>query len=249
MAKRSYRPRRIRRRPKGIKGMIKKQVKQTVRKMVPRELRVLPGSAAVAITAGQVIANQAGFNVADVTSNVYQIAAGATSATRLANRLFVKGLQACCYIQQQSATGVRVNGRVELWWTDDTSTGTTTMVNSFYRQNTISGITDVNSAIAPEFKPTCKRLGYKKFSVPGDNFSSQTGWYKNIKLFVRMNRILYYSSSSSSVPVNGRFLFVILFDGGNASTVTASTLAVPLTAVNTGFTGNVAFTSWFVDDA
>lgn len=241
-------PQRFKKGTGSTKSFIKKEVKKSIRRMRPQELHMLSGSSVTAITAAQVIGNTVGFHVQDVTSNVYQLASSANSAGRVGLNITCKGILTECFLQQQSACNVRVRGRVELWWTDDTASTTTAFLQTVYRGNSISGIVDYNSAIAPEVKTTSKRLMYKKFSIDPDQYSGQTTVYRNIKMFVKMRRQLQYGSSSSSVPINGRFIYAILFDGGNASTVTASTLNVPLLAVSTGYFGYTAFTGWHVDD-
>lgn len=249
LRKRNYR-RKARANPrKGKQSNLKRIVKRQVKALIPRpEMKAVYASAPTGFSLGQVNANSPGFVVVDVNNNIFNMSQGSGAATRIGAEIFLKGIYITMFLQQQSATTVSVNHKLVLLWTEDTTTNINTFVQQMYRSNSISTVVDYNSPLAPEAKGTYKIVYQTRFKTSSDQYSGVNP-YINKKIFVKQRRYLRWTTAGgASLPINGRYLMVLLSDGGNISGTASTITSIPFLAANTGFTGWYNFSGYFNDN-
>jgi len=125
-------------------------------------------------------------------------------------------------------------------------------LEEMYDNNQITGLLDYNSERNLATYKNFRIFYNKTFTIPNGNntgnaqFHQPTFFSRNVAL--KMNHHVKYDNSNND-QLSGRLHYAVIFDHGNSSGSTTSTLNnIPVPEQNSGYKFNMVIRTWYVDN-
>lgn len=205
---------------------------------------------------GQVNQNGEGATVWDITPDITQ---GTDSDERIGNSLKLTGLTIPLQLSQQVSCFGNRRVRVSLLRVNsaDNNVNSVEAFEKYWDVNPLTGVRDFNAPRAYRKDEhdgiSCIRSAI--IYVPGPKTDNATQGTvddtevnpKNFRFNIKLQDVLRYNSSSSTLPDGIRYFLVLQCDAGNRAAAN-STLDVPVQTNSTGLVARIAQRSWWVDN-
>lgn len=218
------------------------RLKKLVKKVKPEVKYIQPAGGNDLV--GQVSVNATGSNGFFITNTC---GSGVGNGDRVGNETKLIGINCRLQIQQMSASTQPIRCIFEIFKFTDRTSSISQMLPYIYQPDSISGVIDYNSTRNPSYINEYKRIASRKVYLRADNFSGQA-INTCVKMFVKQNQKLRYSSTTSADAVNYGYALFVRADNGNRDGATASTLTnIPVTATSTGARYYYVFKTYFTD--
>lgn len=246
---RKYRGRKRMWRKKKSSGMLKKlsaKVRMLQRTVKKEEKKRIHTYSATPNALGQVAGNLNGGWKLDITPDPSQ---GDGYYDRSGSAITAVSSQLRFQISNQSACNQPSRFKIQVFRIMGTPWTSPTFYNTIFDTNLSSGIVDYNSSFNPDYRPVYKLLRTKTVYMPASQYAGQTR-VKEVSLNIKYGKTghnIRFNGNTTDV-LDGQIICLIRCDNGNNSALTASTLNVPISAINTGYYVNHYMTHYFKDN-
>lgn len=194
---------------------------------------------------GQVNVNNTGALCIAATMNTSD---GSANTNRIGDRVKLIGYSIRCQIAQQTLAASNGKFLIEVWKTQDiVTTPVSAHLNYLFQSDTISGVVDINSTRVSWYDKHYQRVFKKYYTVSSDTVSNGN-MIRDIKIFIKQNQILTYSTTAADEPANIKYLITVRCSTGNCNTSTNSTLPnLANTGATTGYYFRCVSNMYYVD--
>lgn len=197
---------------------------------------------------GQVNGNSSGAIPLDITIAPIQ---NVTYNGRTGQSLKLVSAQINIIINNQSATAVGTKMRFEIFYVKGDPKTAAVAMSELYDANSLTTIIDYNSNRNPnnfsDYTKICSRTIWYPTENSGVAGSKQR--MKTLKINLKLNHHLRFDKNSTTL-LTGQIVILAFAETGNSSNVIPTTTLnyIQNTAVNTGFTYNMATRFYYVDN-
>ena len=207
---------------------------------------------AVGQTVGQVNTNVSGALAYDLTPMMPQ---GSGVSDRTGNSIKLTSSYFQFEVRQAIANNSATVVRIEMWSNPGIVQDQADLLSRLYVANPFTGIIDYNSARNPDHFNDYRCLTRKTCYLPADQISG-TVTTKQFAVPFKWNRgkghhVRYTGTGSTNYLTDvkaGQFFIVYFSSNGNSNTVTASSLSVPITAINTAPLIKMSYRHYYYDN-
>lgn len=251
--KRAVKRRYVTKTGKGLRmGRIAKDV-MMLKKMINAEKKLYQDKLSSAISVGQVGGNTSGHQLIDITPIPAQ---GSTSITRNGNSIKLNSAYYEFYFVKQSSATQSNKIVIDFWqvkgepYTTAEVAAGNPVTDIFTPNEYVTGanIYDLVSSRRQDTFTDFKHLRSKVVYFPANQISGVTQT-KLVRIPMKYGHHVKFASDGSQTLSAGQILMTIRCENGNKSTSTANTFGnIAVNSINTGFTFNYCFNSYFVDN-
>ena len=207
---------------------------------------------ATGVVVGQVDQNVSGMRCFDLTPMMPQ---GTGASDRTGNSIKLHSSYFQFQVQNQTAVATAQRITIELWSNPSKTIDSANVPADLYVANPFSTVIDATSARNPDHFNDYRCILRKTVYLPPDNITGQLAtrqiavpfkWNKGKGHHVRFTGS-GYTNYLTDVQ-SGQTLLIYKCDNGNSSTGTASTLNIPVTAINTGAVVRMSYRHYYYDN-
>jgi len=205
---------------------------------------------------GQVNGNNSGTRCYDITPLLEQ---GVTATTRNGDSVKFTSAYFQFMVSQQTANVIANKLSIELWhYNGGSPISEADFLAALYQPTVFSSVTDFQSARNIDRLGDMRMIRKMVVRLEGDTTNNALN-VRYVNMPIKFNKgkghhIRYTGATITNNPlvdiVNGRSQLFLVYraESGNRSTATASTLNVPITAINTGLFVQASYTMYFYDN-
>lgn len=224
-----------------------------IKSIVNAEKKTYTDKLTSAITVGQVGGNTSGHQIIDVTPLPSQ---GTTSITRNGNSIKLVSAYYEFYFVKQSSASQANNLIIEFWkvpgepYTSTEISNGTAIADLFIPNEYVTGadIYDTVSSRQQDTFRNFRKIYSKKVYFPANQIAGVTTT-KLVKIPMKYGHHVKFASDGAQTVSSGQVIMTIRCENGNKSTSTANTFGnIAVNGINTGFSLNYSFVSYFVDN-